>query len=304
MTFKEYMLQKGLSKSTADTYQKQLYYFVNWCQDQNIEPETATYNEVLGFMQELQKRQNIQATVSTYVNSLKHYFSWVMDRGFREHNPVHHIKIRGIKRKHLYHIIPMRELGQLYEKYPVMQKNKDMENQNWYRQSILTSNRNKVMLGLLIWQGITSHELQKITIHDLKIREGKIHIPSARRSNERELKLESMQILELMEYTKQIRPQLQQQRTTPTDLLFISKTNGASLQNSITLMMKKIEQLNPQIKSLKQIRASVITHWLKGHNLRQVQYMAGHRYVSSTESYLINDLEGLQEDIEKYHPIG
>jgi Phage integrase, N-terminal SAM-like domain len=156
MTFKEYLIQKGLSKSTADTYQKQLYYFVNWCQDQNIEPETATYNEVLGFIQELQKRQNIQATVSTYVNSLKHYFSWVMDRGFREHNPVHHIKIRGIKRKHLYHIIPMRELGQLYEKYPVMQKNKDMENQNWYRQSILTSNRNKVMLGLLIWQGITA----------------------------------------------------------------------------------------------------------------------------------------------------
>jgi integrase/recombinase XerD len=32
--------------------------------------------------------------------------------------------------------------------------------------------------------------------------------------------------------------------------------------------------------------------------------MAGHRYVSSTEAYLINDLEDLQDDIEKYHPIG
>ena len=32
--------------------------------------------------------------------------------------------------------------------------------------------------------------------------------------------------------------------------------------------------------------------------------MAGHRYVSSTEAYKINDLEGLQEDIGKFHPLG
>jgi integrase/recombinase XerD len=32
--------------------------------------------------------------------------------------------------------------------------------------------------------------------------------------------------------------------------------------------------------------------------------MAGHRYVSSTEAFLINDLEGLQEEIDKFHPIG
>jgi integrase/recombinase XerD len=32
--------------------------------------------------------------------------------------------------------------------------------------------------------------------------------------------------------------------------------------------------------------------------------MAGHRYVSSTEAYLVNDMDDLQEDINKYHPIG
>ena len=32
--------------------------------------------------------------------------------------------------------------------------------------------------------------------------------------------------------------------------------------------------------------------------------MAGHKYVSSTESYQQNDLEGLQEEIGKYHPLG
>jgi hypothetical protein len=32
--------------------------------------------------------------------------------------------------------------------------------------------------------------------------------------------------------------------------------------------------------------------------------MAGHRYVSSTEAYQINNIEELQDDIKKYHPIG
>lgn len=49
---------------------------------------------------------------------------------------------------------------------------------------------------------------------------------------------------------------------------------------------------------------SVITHWIKALNLREAQHWSGHRYVSSTEAYLINDLEGLAEDVERYHPIG
>ena len=32
--------------------------------------------------------------------------------------------------------------------------------------------------------------------------------------------------------------------------------------------------------------------------------MAGHRFVSSTEAYLVNDIDDLKEDIAKFHPIG
>jgi integrase/recombinase XerD len=55
-------------------------------------------------------------------------------------------------------------------------------------------------------------------------------------------------------------------------------------------------------KSIDQIRASVIVHWLKLYNLRKVQVMAGHRYISSTENYKANNLDDLKEDIKNYHP--
>jgi len=68
-------------------------------------------------------------------------------------------------------------------------------------------------------------------------------------------------------------------------------------------MFKGLQRENPQVKSPKQIRASVITWWLKNYNLRQVQYMAGHKYVSSTERYQLNNLDKLQGRLEKLHPL-
>ena len=52
------------------------------------------------------------------------------------------------------------------------------------------------------------------------------------------------------------------------------------------------------------LRASVIVKWLKMYNLRKVQYLAGHRYISATESYKQNEMEGLTEEVNKFHPLG
>jgi len=42
---------------------------------------------------------------------------------------------------------------------------------------------------------------------------------------------------------------------------------------------------------------------LTKYNLRQVQYLAGHRYISSTEKYVQDDLENLHEIVNNFHPI-
>ena len=69
-------------------------------------------------------------------------------------------------------------------------------------------------------------------------------------------------------------------------------------------LSKEIKTQNKKFINFQQIRTSIITHWLKQYNLRQVQYMAGHRFISSTERYLANQVEELQLDIDTFHPIG
>jgi len=138
----------------------------------------------------------------------------------------------------------------------------------------------------------------------VKLREGKIFIAGARRSNERTLKLESHQLYDMMDYINDTRKHILQNRniTTPTQELFMTINKGTHLKNALSLLVQQLRKINNKVKSLDQLRASVIVHWLQQYNLRKVQIMAGHRYVSSTESYKANNMEELKEDIKNYHP--
>jgi integrase/recombinase XerD len=85
--------------------------------------------------------------------------------------------------------------------------------------------------------------------------------------------------------------------------LFISVNGSENMKSSLLHMFRNIRKENAQISSVKIIRSSVIGHWLKSYNLRQVQYMAGHKYVSSTERYKGNNLEDLKKNLEEFHPL-
>ena len=104
-----------------------------------------------------------------------------------------------------------------------------------------------------------------------------------------------------MEYTKEVREDIKTRKQIESNRLFIPNNNR--LSNTILSIVKKLKQINNKVESSKQIRASVITNWLKQYNLRQVQVLAGHKYISSTERYLQDDLESLHEMINNFHPI-
>lgn len=87
--------------------------------------------------------------------------------------------------------------------------------------------------------------------------------------------------------------------------LFITEGDGiSSFNNMMNPIILKFRKVNPNVLNAKQIRVLVITKWLKIHNIREVQYLSGHRYISSTESYLQNDIKGLQEEVQQFHPLG
>jgi integrase/recombinase XerD len=131
--------------------------------------------------------------------------------------------------------------------------------------------------------------------------------------------LESHQVIELHEYLSETRPAILKairenlnwpgRKAAKPDFklldnqLFTSMNGGSCIKNSLQHLVAALKLLHPKVKDVKQIRQSVIAWWLKNEDVRIVQYKAGHRYVSTTERYQLNNLEGLQREINEYHPL-
>ncbi len=288
--FKKYLLQKGYSLQTIKSFERVVAKYLKWLKKENVEDLSASYNDIVHYIQKLRNTVK-QRTIQSETNAIKHYYNYLKELDLVKENPTLNIAVKGVKRKILYNTLNKQELEKLYN---------DFRN---IKTESLAKKRNEIIVSLLVYQGLNSTELSRLTIQDLKLREGKISIGGTRRSNERTLKLESHQILDFMEYQLKTRANILTETKKETDLLFTSFGVSTKFHNIISKLLPQLKKLNKKVKSVHQIRTSVIVHWLKIYNLREVQYMAGHRYVSSTEAYLINDLDDLQEDINKYHPI-
>jgi site-specific recombinase XerD len=300
--FREWMIIKGYSKNTTESNITMLQRFLQWLVKENIDIVETSYNDVMAFIQSCNQRGNERQTIQQYVVAIRHYYSHLIYEGDMNDNPASNIEIKGIKRRKLHDTLNVKELEEVYKSYPAeltLKKQAPPQKSNQ-----LARKRSKVMLGLLIYQGIRVEELAALEMTDLKLREGKIIIKGKRRTNERTLKLEGFQVIDLMDYTNETRKALLEINQRETTKLFFSKDKGNNFGNMMYSLMKSLRKNNPKVKDIKQIRASVITNWLQQYNLRQVQYMAGHRYVSSTEAYQANNITELQEEIFKHHPIG
>ena len=301
--FTKYLLHKNYSNATIESFTHDVRRLKAWLEKENIEIENVIYNDITSYLQSF---GNIaQHTKGCYLRGIKQYFNFLIQQGETTDNPAEFIQLKGAKRKTLYDILSRQELDNLYHNYtlPDEENSKD-KNQNWFKAKLLALKRNKVILGLMLYQSLDTKDLKLLKVNDVKLREGKIFIPGTRKSNERELKLEALQIIDLMEYLLKTRNELLQLTGKKTEHLFISIGTSERIANIMGYLVKRLKQLNKKVTSAKQLKASVIVHWLKLYNLREVQYMAGHRYVSSTESFLVNEMDEMIEDIEKYHPIG
>ena len=272
-------------------------HYLDWLEEENLEAEYIRYTDLLIYMKHSQRLGRSQRTIQHYVGVVKLFYTHLQESGRVKSNPATDIEVKGVKRKVLYYVLDTHELNSIYESY---------------KDESLSGKRNKVMLGLMIYQGVKTEELAKLEVQNVQLREGKIEVPGSRRSNHRTLALESHQVLEIYDYVQNIRHQIIDQpiqgRAKPnpnTQKLFIGYGgSSSSFSNYVSQLMKPLRSKHEQLLNVKQIRTSVIVKWLKQYNLREVQYKAGHRYISTTEGYKQNDIEGLKEEVNQFHPLG
>jgi site-specific recombinase XerD len=279
--FEGYLQKEGLALSSIEEHKRNVNWFEKWVSAREKNIALMNYNDVLEYVQYLKESAVSVSTINIRLNTLRKYYEFLKKEGRIELNPARHLHIKGRIKKVVVDALSASDFDALYAAYSSPRE--------YYHEPKHRSahQRDIVIVGLLLWQGMQSQELRLLEKTHINLKEGTIYIPSTGRSNRRELRLDGRQILTLQEYLKE----------TTTEKLF-----ECNPYDTMQALMKRLKKINPEIRNAAHLRASVILEWLKRYNKREVQYMAGHRHLSSTEYYQVQELSSLTEQIKKHHP--
>lgn len=288
-SFEYYLRDKGLSGRTSEENIKDIKRFKQWADENNFTgTDQLNYSELLRYVQHLKNQSLSIHTINIRVNSLRKYYDHLKEEGIIEKNPARHLHIKGQMQKVIEKPFTYTELETLYNQYAEYSKLKRC-NEVPAKSGGKIHYRNLTMLGLMIWQGVHSGELKKMEVRNIKLNEGIVYIPSTERSNSREIKLDARQIITAHKYSSEL-PSTQEKLFT------------GNVHIKVMSILRELKGINPLVKNAQHIRASVILHWLKMYDKRQVQYLCGHRYISSTQHYEVQELDGLTDLLQKHHP--
>lgn len=296
MDYKEYLAQNNYSTTTIVHYLQRIEEFTKWSKKRRITACSIDYRNCLNYIKYLQQKRVQVQTINNHIVTLRNYFDFLIENYERLENPLEEVSVKGTVKKVLHNLLDADELEDLYYSYETETFSKYSN-----AKAKLSAKRNKIIVGLLVYQGLNTTNLKSLLLEHLELYKGKIYVPSTRRSNARELELKPWQVLDLLEYTNEIRPKIAKYNNVHSEQLFIPQNNFNDLIRIGVL--KRLKKINYKVTNVNHLRASVIVNWIGQYNIRKVQYLAGHKYISSTEKYRQNNLESLHEAVNQFHPL-
>lgn len=281
----ENFLRGIVSEKTAESYLYTINHFLNT----NPKAKRYQYKDIVNYMEKVSKKQsNIQYRIRI-LSALKKYYDYLVMSGYRSDHPCKrlNIKIKG------------NQTIQVQELFNSMELQLLMERENRYKHLDV---RNNVLISLLIYQGLASDEIVRLTVKDIDLDNGTIYIKGSANLNKRKLELVPKQMILFSNYINETRPAI---KRSITDKFILTKLGKPITVDSIHAMTELFRVLFPDRKLNPQtIRMSVICNWLNEKNipLERVQELAGHKWPGTTEKYIkVNSLEQ-RELINRYFP--
>jgi integrase/recombinase XerD len=289
-SFKNYLKSKHFSPRTISDDLANVERFINWFGTVDQQELTQlTVPKLVEYINLLQKQEITPQVINGRLRSVNKYYDFLKSEGCKV-TELENIRVKGTSQKVIIDPLDYSDLEMLYNDYPTYRKSRLEELGKTfinYNQASLTR---QIIVGFLVFQGLRSHELKGLEKNHINDENGTIYIAASRRSGSRELKLLANQMRPLFKYLD----------TLPADQ---DRLFANDIDNQLFNLLQELRGLNHKVQNATHIRASVILHWLQLHGKRQTQYMIGHKWISSTEYYQLQDLEALRDQLNAYHPL-
>jgi len=281
----EMYLNEMLTTKTAESYLYTINHFVN------TNPKAKRYNfkDMVNYMEQVSQKQSNPQYRIRILSAIKKYYDYLIITGQRSDHPCKKLNIK----RNSNQAIQTQDLFSSEELQLLLQR----ENRYWFLES-----RNQVLLGLLIYQGLTSDEIARLELKNIDLDNGTIYIKASKNLNRRTLELKPKQILPLSKYIDEVRPKM---LMVKTDILILNKLGKPISIGGIHSIFDQLKDLFPDRKLNPQtIRMSVICNWLNERKLtlEQTQELAGHKWIGTTQNYIKSDAKNERELINRYFP--
>lgn len=283
----DYLLEK-YSPETVKIYLLDIRRYTSYMGEEQA--ENATYRDIMEYTGYLRKIYQNPRTINRMLYGVKAWYIYLIDSAKREDHPCRQIKLKDARGADI----------QLQDLFTSIEMEKLMQRKERFEAARL---RNRVVISLLIYQGLRLTEITKLRLQDINLEAGTVFVRAMPRTMARTLKLRTSQVMLFYSYIHELRPRLLR---TGTDRLVLTLRGSAENGEGINYLIETFKPMFPERDlNARTIRQSVITNLLKeGKDLRVVQVFAGHKKISSTEKYRQSGIEQLQAAIEKYHPLG
>ena len=286
--FKTYLNNtKKCSKNTLDAYLRDVNKFILYC-SQNSAKSIEKVNEdyIIKYIEYLTFLGKSDATKTRIVASLHSYFNFLLAQGVIDNDPTKDIKGPKTTRK-IPDVLDSKEIMQLLSQ-PVGNDYKSM--------------RDKAMLELLYATGIKVSELIDLTISDVNLQIGIIHMHNSK--HERIVPLYPAANKHLTEYCMIARPALVQNGNE--EHLFTNMNGQAMSRQGFWKIIKFYADKAGIKKDITPhtLRHSFAAHLLEnGAQLKEIKDMLGHADISSTQIYAQLIKSKYVQSYAKFHPL-
>ena len=281
----EMYLNEMLTTKTAESYLYTINHFVNT----NPKAKRYRFKDMVNYMEQISQKQSNPQYRIRILSAIKKYYDYLIITGQRSDHPCKKLNIK----RNSTQAIQTQDLFSSEELQLLLQR----ENRYWFLEL-----RNRVLLSLLIFQGLSSEEIIRLELKDIDLDNGTIYIKASKNLNRRTLELKPKQILPLSKYIDEVRPKM---LMVKTDKLILNKLGKPISVDGIHSIFDQLKELFPDKKlSPQTIRMSVICNWLneKRYSLEHTQELAGHKWIGTTEKYIKVDSKNERELINRFFP--
>lgn len=286
--FKGYLsTTKKCSKNTLDAYLRDVSQFITYCSQNGFKNTTDVNSDFLvKYIEHITFLGKSDATITRIIASLHSYFNFLVSEGIITSDPTKAIKGPKNTRK-IPDVLDTKEITLL-----LSQPNGDD-----YK-----SIRDKAMLELLYATGIKVSELIELTVSDINLQIGIIHMHNSK--HERIVPIYPAANKHLNEYCTIARPVLVQ--NSNEEHLFTNMNGQPMSRQGFWKIIKHYADKAGIKKDITPhtLRHSFAAHLLEnGAQLKDIKDMLGHSDISSTQIYAQLIKSKYVQSYAKFHPL-